>query len=57
MPQLIGRTERYLLRMFHSTLRNKHETVEANHLGTPVASAAAVLSRLTMLLAHSGLDH
>jgi esterase/lipase len=35
--------------------RNRHVTVEADHLGTPAASAAAVLSWLTVL-AHSGLD-
>jgi esterase/lipase len=35
--------------------RNKHATVEADHRGTPAASAAAVLSWLTVL-AHSGLD-
>ena len=34
--------------------RNEHLTVEADHLGTPAASAAAVLSWLKML-AHSGL--
>jgi len=34
--------------------RNEHVTVEADHLGTPVASTAAVLSWLKMLL-HSGL--
>ena len=35
--------------------RNKHVTVEADHLGTPAASVAAVLSWLK-ILAHSGLD-
>jgi esterase/lipase len=34
--------------------RNKHVTVEADHLGTPAASAAVVLSWLKML-AHSSL--
>jgi esterase/lipase len=34
--------------------RNKHVTVEADHLGTPAASAAAVISWLKMLT-HSGL--
>jgi esterase/lipase len=34
--------------------RNEHVTVEADHLSTPAASAAAVLSWLKML-AHSGL--
>jgi len=35
--------------------RNEHVAVEADHLGTPAASATAVLSWLKML-AHSGLD-
>jgi len=35
--------------------RNKHVTVEADHLGTLAASVAAVLSWLK-ILAHSGLD-
>src|SRR6516225_7867117 len=35
--------------------RNKNVTVEADHLGTPAASVAAVLSWLK-ILAHSGLD-
>jgi hypothetical protein len=35
--------------------RNRHVTLEADHLGTPAASVAAVLSWLK-ILPHSGLD-